>query len=360
MHSIDRLHAMIVNAFRVEPRGTSKALSDCITIAALHTAAMSDDNMTDQPTDQKPSSLSAGLRDTVPAKARVFDRDLLRRRRDRQAGGFGAHDFLMAEVAERLLDRLDDVTRSFPLALDLGSHDGLLARLRHGRGGVETFLQADLSMAMAGRACLTGHPAFVADEEWLPVKAAALDLILSNLNLHWVNDLPGALLQIHRALKPDGLFLGAMFGGNTLQELRDCLMRAELAETGGVSPRVSPFADVADAAALMQRAGFALPVVDSETITVTYPNMLKLLADLRGMGEANLVVDRLKRPTRRAVIAHAAALYAQDHAGPDGRLLATFQILFLTGWSPHQSQQQPLKPGSGQTSLTDVFGGGCH
>lgn len=321
--------------------------------------------MTDhQITDQKPNSLAADLRETMPAKARVFDRELLRRHRDRQAGGFAVHDFLMAEVAERLLDRLDDVTRSFPLALDLGCHDGLLARLRQGRGGVETFLQADMSMAMARLAGTqlagAGNPAFVADEEWLPVKEAAIDLILSNLNLHWVNDLPGALLQIHRALKPDGLFLGAMFGGNTLQELRDCLMRAELTETGGVSPRVSPFADVADAAALMQRAGFALPVVDSETITVTYPNMLKLLADLRGMGETNLVVDRLKRPTRRAVIAHAAALYAQDYAGPDGRLKATFQVLFLTGWSPHQSQQQPLKPGSGQTSLADVFGGGCH
>jgi hypothetical protein len=137
-------------------------------------------------------------------------------------------------------------------------------------------------------------------------------------------------------------------------------MRAELAETGGVSPRVSPFAEVADAAALMQRAGFALPVVDSETITVTYPDMLKLLGDLRGMSEANLVVDRLKRPTRRSVIAHAAALYAEDYAGPDGRLTATFQVLFLTGWSPHESQQKPLKPGSGETSLTDVFRGGCH
>jgi SAM-dependent methyltransferase len=196
----------------------------------------------------------------------------------------------------------------------------------------------------------------IADEEWLPIRPGAVDLILSNLNLHWVNDLPGALLQIRNALKPDGLFLGAMFGGRTLQELRDCLMQAELAETGGVSPRVSPFAEVSDAAALMQRAGFALPVVDSETITVTYGDIMILLADLRGMGEANLVVDRLHRPTRRSVLAHAAALYAQDHANSEGRLVATFQILFLTGWAPHQSQQQPLKPGSGKTNLKDFLG----
>jgi len=142
-----------------------------------------------------------------------------------------------------------------------------------------------------------------------------------------------------------------------LQELRDCLMRAELAETGGVSPRVSPFAEVSDAAALMQRAGFALPVVDSEAVTVTYGDFMKLLADLRGMGEANLVADRLHRPTRRSVLAHAAALYAQDYANAEGRLVATFQILFLTGWAPHHSQQQPLKPGSGKTNLKDFLGG---
>ncbi len=313
--------------------------------------------MSEKPvTPQKPA---LDLQQTVPAKARIFDRQLLRHRRDRRAADFASYDFLMAEIGDRLLDRLDDVTRSFPLALDLGCRGGLLARLRQGRGGIETLLQADLSPVMAAGA-RSGGPAFVADEEWLPIREGSLDLILSNLNLHWVNDLPGALLQIHRALKPDGLFLGAMFGGQTLHELRDCLMRAELAETGGVSPRVSPFAEVADAAALMQRAGFALPVVDSETITVTYPDMLKLLGDLRGMSEANLVVDRLRHPTRRSVIAHAAALYAQDYADADGRLTATFQVLFLTGWSPHESQQKPLKPGSGETSLTDVFGRGCH
>lgn len=301
-----------------------------------------------------PRLTSSALSETVPAKARIFDRRLLRDRRDRAAIHFADHDFLIAEIAERLLDRLDDITHRFPLALDLGCRSGLLTELRAGRGGVETVLQADLSPAMLRHAQRNG-PAFIADEEWLPIKPAAIDLILSNLNLHWVNDLPGALLQIRQALKPDGLFLGAMFGGRTLQELRDCLMRAELAETGGVSPRVSPFAEVSDAAALMQRAGFALPVVDSETVTVTYGDVLKLLSDLRGMGEANLVVDRLNRPTRRSVIAHAAALYAQDYGNAEGRLTATFQVLFLTGWSPHDSQQKPLRPGSGETNLNDVF-----
>jgi SAM-dependent methyltransferase len=299
----------------------------------------------------------AALSSTVPAKARIFDRHLLRQRRSRVVPGLDDHDFLIAEIAERLLDRLDDVTHRFPLALDLGCRTGLMGELRAGRGGIETVLQADLSPAMLHRARRQG-PALVADEEWLPIRAGAIDLILSNLNLHWVNDLPGALVQIRNALKPDGLFLGAMFGGRTLQELRDCLMRAELAETGGVSPRVSPFAEVADAAALMQRAGFALPVVDSETITVTYGDVMKLFADLRGMGEANLVIDRLHQPTRRSVIAHAAALYAQDYTNAEGRLTATFQVLFLTGWSPHESQQQPLKPGSGETNLNDILGRG--
>jgi SAM-dependent methyltransferase len=239
-----------------------------------------------------------------------------------------------------------------------------MAKLRGERGGIETLLQADLSPAMLRQAQRAGPttgpatgPVLVADEEWLPIRQGILDLVLSNLNLHWANDLPGALLQICHALKPDGLFLGTMFGGRTLQELRDCLMRAELAETGGVSPRVSPFAEVVDAAALMQRAGFALPVVDSEIITVTYGDIMKLLADLRGMGEANLVVDRLHRPTRRSVIAHAAALYAQDYTNADGRLTATFQVLYLTGWAPAATQQQPLRPGSGKTNLKDFLGG---
>jgi len=294
--------------------------------------------------------------DTVPERARVFDRKLLRERRRRAAPNLGAHDFLLSEVGERLVDRLADVTRHFPLALDLGCRDGLLARTLAGRGGIETLLQCDLSQSGALGARRHG-PAFVADEELLPVRSECLDAILSNLSLHWVNDLPGALAQIRDALKPDGLFLASMFGAGTLGELRTCLMEAELAESGGVSPRVSPFAGLRDAAGLLQRAGFALPVADSDTITVTYPDLFRLLADLRGMGETNLLLDRLKHPTRRAIFARAAALYHERFADADGRLRVTFQILFLTGWAPHESQQQPAKRGSGKTSLRDVLGG---
>ena len=292
---------------------------------------------------------------TVPEQARIFDRQLLRERRAGAASELNKHDFLLAEVAERLGDRLSDITRGFPLALDLGARDGILSRTLKGRGAIETLVQSDVAPGNARRARQNG-PALAADEEALPFKAESFDAILSNLALHWVNDLPGALVQIRSALKPDGLFLASLFGTGTLAELRTALMEAELAETSGVSPRVSPFADLRDAAGLLQRAGFALPVADLDTITVTYPDFFALLADLRGMGEANLLTDRLKRPTRRTVFARAAAIYEQRFADPEGRLPATFQIIFLTGWAPHESQQQPARRGSGKTSLKDVLG----
>lgn len=298
------------------------------------------------------SSFSQG---TVPESAIVFDRALVRRHRDRAASGMAGHDFLFAEIGDRLLDRLDDVTHRFPLALDLGCRHGLLGRLLKGRGGVRHFLQCDLSASMLRAAGAFG-PVVQADEEALPFKEESLDLVLSNLALHWVNDLPGALIQINRALKPDGLFLAAIFGGNTLHELRACLTEAELAETGGISPRISPFADLRDAAGLLQRAGFALPVADAETVTVTYPDMGKLMADLRAMGEGNAVLQRLKRPTRRTVLAHAAALYAARYGAEGGRITATFQVLFLTGWAPHDSQQKPQRRGSAKARLADVLG----
>ena len=297
------------------------------------------------------------MHETVPERARVFDRRLLRQRRARALAGGGDHDFLLREVGDRLADRLADVTRRFPLALDLACRGGTLAGLLAGRGGIETLLQCDLATNGARQACGAG-PAFVADEELLPFGPESLDLVLSNLALHWVNDLPGALAQIRAALKPDGLFLASMFGAGTLAELRSCLMEAELAETGGASPRVSPFAGLRDAAGLLQRAGFALPVADSDTIIVTYPDLFRLLADLRGMGETNLLRERIKHPTRRAVFARAAALYQERFAEPDGRLRATFQVLFLTGWAPHSSQQQPAQRGSGKADLRDVLGNG--
>jgi NADH dehydrogenase [ubiquinone] 1 alpha subcomplex assembly factor 5 len=202
--------------------------------------------------------------DTAP-----FDRRAVRLHRDRAAPILGAHDFLFAEAAERLADRLDDITRRFPLALDLGCHDGVLARTLKGRGGIETLVQMDLSPAMAARAARFG-PAVAADEERLPFAERRFDAVLSCLSLHWVNDLPGALIQARLALKPDGLFLAVMLGGGSLGELRRALLEAEIEAKGGASPRVSPFADLRDAAALLQRAGFAMPVADLDQLRVTY------------------------------------------------------------------------------------------
>jgi SAM-dependent methyltransferase len=290
---------------------------------------------------------------TPATPPRIFDRALLRRRRERIALVAEPHrDFLFAESGERMLDRLDDVRRRFPLALDLGSRDGLLSRLLRGRGGIETLIQADLSLRLLRQA---GGRVLQLDEEALPFAPESFDLVLANLSLHWTNDLPGALAQIRHVLKPDGLFLGVLFGAGTLAELRTALMEAEIAETGGASARVSPFADLRDAAGLMQRAGFALPVADVETVTVTYAGLLPLLADLRAMGETNILDARLRRPTRRAVIARAAALYQQKFGMLDGRIPASFRLIFLTGWAPHESQQQPARRGSGTVKLGEAL-----
>ncbi|MHC8509024.1 MAG: methyltransferase domain-containing protein [Rhodospirillales bacterium] len=285
----------------------------------------------------------------------VFNRALVRARRERSAAGLEAFDFLLNEAAERLAGRLDDVMRRFPLALDLGCRGGALARALNGRGGIETLIQADLSEAMARRAPGPG-PRLAADEEALPFADGALDLVMSSLSLHWVNDLPGALAQINRALKPDGLFLGALFGGETLYELRESLGAAEAANEGGVSPRVSPFADIRDLGALLQRAGFALPVADTETITVSYAEPLSLMRDLRGMGESNTAMARRKTPLRRDTLMDACARYVKTHAGADGRVPATFQIIFLIGWAPAESQPKPMRPGTAAVKLADALG----
>jgi NADH dehydrogenase [ubiquinone] 1 alpha subcomplex assembly factor 5 len=289
----------------------------------------------------------------------IFDRATLRKHRDRAARGFAAHDFLVREVAERLADRLSDVTRVFPLALDLGCHTGELADTLGGRGGIKTLVQCDLSPAMAAKAAGNGHSTIAADEEWLPFADNSFDLVLSCLSLHWVNDLPGALVQIRRVLKPDGLFLAAMLGGGTLADLRHCLTEAELAEEGGISPRVSPMADIRDMGRLLQRAGFALPVADADQVSVSYGDPMRLLADLRGMGETNAVAERRKSLSRRATVLHALNLYQQKFADADGRFPVDFHILTLTGWKPHPSQPQPLPPGSGHVPLADVLSGGC-
>jgi SAM-dependent methyltransferase len=275
----------------------------------------------------------------------VFDRRGLRKRRDRVADGFADYDFLVREAADRLTERLDDMARSFPVALDLGCHTGAvgdaLAARGHlgaaradGKGGIDILVQSDLSPRMAARAAGRGRPALAADEEWLPFAPAGFDLILSCLSLHWVNDLPGTLAQIRRALKPDGLFLAAMPGLGTLAELRRALMEAELEIEGGAGPRVSPFADIRDLAGLMGRAGFVQPVVDGDSLVVRYAEPLRLFADLRGMGETNLVVERRRSFSRRATLFSALDRYRRDHADADGRLPATIELLTMTAWAP--------------------------
>ena len=282
----------------------------------------------------------------------VFDRRLVRARRERAAAEFDGFDFLFREVADRLADRLLDIVRAFPLALELGAHNGVLKRVLADRGGVETLIQCDLSERMARKA---DGLAVVADEEALPFDAPHFDLVFSNLSMHWVNDLPGALVQAARCLKPDGLFLGAILGGDTLHELRECLMQAELDLSGGVSPRFSPFAQVRDAGALLQRAGFTLPVTDSDIITVTYENAFRLMRDLRGMGETGAALNRSRNFTRRELFLRAAALYQERHADSDGRIPATFEVIYMHGWSPHASQQKALRPGSAKTRLADAL-----
>ena len=265
--------------------------------------------------------------------AAPFDRRAVRRHRDRAAPRFGENDFLFAEAAERLADRLDDIKRRFPLALDLGCHDGVLARALKGRGGVERLIQMDLSPAMARRASRYG-PALAGDEERLPFAPRSFDAVFSCLSLHWVNDLPGALIQARHALKPDGLFLAAMSGGGTLGELRRALLAAELEALGGVSPRISPFAELRDAAALLQRAGFTMPVADLDAVTVTYASPLALLKDLRATGETNALAARRRAFTGRSVLAGATSRYAEQ--AENGRIGATVHILFLTAWAPAQ------------------------
>lgn len=298
------------------------------------------------------------------ASLRPFDRASLRAHRDRAAAGFHSHDFLLAEVGQRLIERLDDIKRDFPRALDLGAHDGALAALLGAKAGGELLVRMDISSAMIDRARAKAASApgrapplhLVADEEALPFAPASFDLVLSNLSLHWVNDLPGALLQLRQTLKPDGLLLASMLGGETLFELRQCLMEAELTHESGLSPRISPFAEVRDMGNLLTRAGFALPVADCDTITVTYANALALMRDLRGMGESNAVAERRKSLSRRTTLLEAAALYDRRFAGPDGRISATFQVIYLSGWAPHPSQPQPLKPGSAAHRLADALG----
>ncbi len=246
--------------------------------------------------------------------------------------------------------------RDFPVAVDLSARTGALRQALSespAAARIGLLIEADLSPAMlAGRA----GARVALDEERLPFAPASLDLVVSTLGLHWTNDVVGALIQARQALKPDGLFLAALLGGATLTELRQALTDAESEILGGAGSRVSPFADSRDAAGLLQRAGFALPVADVDRVSVSYDHPLKLLADLRQMGETNVLADRHPRALTRALLARTSEIYADRFSGPDGRITATFEIITLTGWAPHESQPQPLRPGSTKMRLADALG----
>ena len=279
----------------------------------------------------------------------VFDRRTHRRRRDRAAGLVDHAEPILAEAAARLLDRLDDTTHRFTRALDLGGRHGLLADGLRARG-ISFVVSADLSPAMARRAAVRGVPSVAADEEALPFAPASFDLIVSNLSLHWVNDLPGALVQIRRCLAPDGLFVATLWAYGTLAPVRAAFLAAEAEHSGGASPRVSPFADLRDCAGLLQRAGFALPVADQETITAEYASPFGLFADLRALGETNAVAARTRTPLPRQVLAGACA-----RLGP-APLAIPFVLATMTGWAPHPDQPRALAPGSATTRLASALG----
>jgi SAM-dependent methyltransferase len=269
----------------------------------------------------------------------IFDRELLRKRRDRAADASAA-DFLFKRTEEDLADRISGITRAFEnVAL------------------VDCFLSGQIESHLSSRGAKEIHHVHVRNEAELLVAEPGVqyDLAISLHSMQWLNDLPGVLAQIKRLLKPDGLLLAAMIGGDTLTELRDALASAESEIEGGISPRVSPFVEVRTLGGLLQRAGFALPVTDVDRMSVRYANPLRLMHDLRAMGATNVLHERSRKPLRRATLLRAAEIYQQRFADADGRIRATFEILWLSGWAPHESQQQPLKPGSAKARLADAL-----
>jgi len=271
----------------------------------------------------------------MSAPPRLFDRTQHRKRLERAAAGYAQADFLKRRAAQDVAERLEPIMRDFAVAVDIGARRGDFRRAlaeTEAAGRIGALIEIDLSAAM-----LTGRsgPRVVADEERLPFAEGSLDLVVSTLALHWTNDVVGTLIQIRRALRPDGLFVGALLGGTTLTELRQSLVAAEAEILGGAGSRVSPFADPADAAGLLTRAGFVQPVADVDRVIVTYAHPLKLLADLRQMGETSVLAERHPRPLTRTLLARAFEIYAERFGDADGRVPATFEILTLTGWTPH-------------------------
>jgi SAM-dependent methyltransferase len=282
----------------------------------------------------------------------IFDRSLARRRLARAAASGRTDDFLLARAIEDFRERLATIKREFSEVLDAGTPAprlaARLADLLHPR----LLVRLAPLMETAGNEPLLR---LIGDEESLPLAPESFDLAMTALSLQNLNDLPGALLQLRRVLRPDGLFLGCLLGGTSLTELRTALAVAETEMCGGISPRVAPFADVRDMGGLLQRAGFALPVADSEIVTVRYASMFGLMADLRAMGATNALAARLRKPMGKGYFMRAAQVYAQRFADPDGRVRATFELIFLSGWAPHESQQKPLRPGSAKMRLSDAL-----
>jgi len=287
------------------------------------------------------------MKGMVSAHPLVFDRRLVRARRTR-AAQLGPSTFLIERVAEDLSERLAAVLRRFDRAVDLGTPTEAVCRVLSASGKVVTAIRTQGPCAAA--------LAVIADEEALPFRDGALDLVVSALALQFVNDLPGTLIQVRRALKPDGLFLAALAGGDTLTELRQAFAAAEAEIEDGVSPRVAPFADMRDLGALLQRAGFALPVTDVDRLTVRYASPVALMHDLRRMGATNPLLERSRRPLKRATLRRMTQIYAERFADRDGRIRATFEIVWLSAWAPHESQQKPLAPGSARARLADALG----
>jgi SAM-dependent methyltransferase len=276
----------------------------------------------------------------------VFDRSAVRHRL-RRALRQGYADFLLARVVEDLEDRLGAVLRTFGTALDVGTPTPAAAAALRRSGRAASVVR--LSSVPEAEAVL-------GDEENLPFSGGSFDLAVSLLALQSVNDLPGTLIQIRRALKPDGLFLAALLGGSTLTELRQAFAQAEAELEGGISPRVAPFVDVRDLGGLLQRAGFALPVTDADVVRVRYANPFNLMRDLRSMGLTNALAERRRTPLRRRTLLRAAEIYAERFGDPDGRVPATFEVIWLSGWTPHESQQKPLRPGSAKVRMADALG----
>ena len=283
----------------------------------------------------------------------LFNRTLLRHRRDKAAAGFAEHNFLKKLAAERVGESLACINRTFDTVLDMGCHHGELAAYLPERSAIQTLIHADMSREMLAHT--EGNAKIQMDEEWLPFANDSLDAVLSCLSLHHVNDMVGSLIQIHKALKADGLLMAIMYGPNTLIELREVLQEAEIMLTGGVSPRISPFPEIRDAGNLLGRAGVALPVLDSELLTVSYDSVYDLMRDIRGMGESNILSEQPKHITSRTLFDAADHLYKERYADEEGRITATVEFLTLSAWKPAPNQQQPLERGSGKMSLKEVF-----